>query len=323
MKSKIEGLGKVSITVEKDYWDKNKAYNRLTIVERQGTSTAYLSRKVVPIGVDITNRNYWITISKWADIPYEIVQEFGDSTELVISQKVVTLKVNELQELIDNINEIIGEGGSIDERIATAKSELIDGATEEGDTLKKLEDRLSDVEESVGEGGSVDERIDAAKSDIRNNTIAPIDDRLSTIEELAEISVEGGSIGIATKSDFDNPNQEQKAKIPTVNALLEVGLIASKKEETSTGTVTIKPNTLYKFGACSSLAIAFYSDASFANAIKEYMFEFTVSGTEFTLTLPEGVRWNEEPDLEDGYTYQVSIIDNLAVFGEFEPISNE
>lgn len=122
MKGKIEKLGKVSITVEKDYWDKNKAYNRLTIVERQGTRTAYLSRKAVPIGIDITDRNYWITISKWADIPYEIVQEFGDSPELVISQKVVTLKVNELQGLIDNINEIIGEGGSIDERIAVETS---------------------------------------------------------------------------------------------------------------------------------------------------------------------------------------------------------
>lgn len=159
MKSKIEKLGKVSITVEKDYWDKNKAYNRLTIVERQGTSTTYLSRKVVPIGIDITDRNYWITISKWADIPYEIVQEFGDSPEVVISQKIITLKVNELQELINNINTIIGEGGSIDERIAAVKSELINGASEEGDTLKKIEDRLSNVEESVGEGGSVDERI--------------------------------------------------------------------------------------------------------------------------------------------------------------------
>lgn len=172
MKSKIERLGKVSITVEKDYWNKNKPYDRLTIVERQGTRTAYLSRKVVPIGVEITDRNYWITISKWNDIPYEIVQELGDSPELVISQKVVTLKINELQGFIDNINDIIGEGGSIDERITTAKSELVDGASEEGDTLKKLEDRLSDVEGSVGEGGSVDERIaeEAAKHYTKEET---------------------------------------------------------------------------------------------------------------------------------------------------------
>lgn len=191
MKSKIEKLGKVSITVEKDYWDRNKVYNRLTIVERQGTRTAYLSRKVVPIGVDITDRNYWITISKWADIPYEIVQEFGDSTELVISQKVVTLKVNELQELINDINEIIGEGGSIDERISIAissfKNVLVNGASEKGDTFKKIEDRLSDVEESVGDGGSVDERIteEGAKHYLKEETYSKseLDNMITTPDQ--------------------------------------------------------------------------------------------------------------------------------------------
>lgn len=226
--------------------------------------------------------------------------EFGDSELIGINQKKLT--------------EVIGPEGTLQENINNE-------AQRAGDAEEALSGRVSNLETTVGRGGSIDERIAAAKTDIRNNTIVPIDNRLSTIEELAEISVSGGTIGIATKSDFDNPTQEQKTKIPTINALLEVGLISNKKEESPAGIVTIKPNTLYKFGTCSSLAIAFYSDASFANAIKEYMFEFTVSGTEFTLTLPEGVRWNEEPDLENGYTYQVSIIDNLAVFGEFEPLT--
>lgn len=48
-----------------------------------------------------------------------------------------------------------------------------------------------------------------------------INERLQTVEQLAEISVEGGSIGIATASDFDDPTAEQKAKVPTVGALLD------------------------------------------------------------------------------------------------------
>lgn len=104
METQKEKLGKVSITVEEDYWDINKVYKKLTIVERQSTGTTYLSRKPVPIGVSISNRKYWIKFSKWSDIPYEITQEFGDSDELVISQRVVTKKINDLQNQINNLH---------------------------------------------------------------------------------------------------------------------------------------------------------------------------------------------------------------------------
>lgn len=240
--------------------------------------------------------------------------EFGDSELLGITQKKLTEEHQHQEEenertseaisnilgLIDVINRIIGTGGSVDERISTAvsdaKSEIVDGA--ENDTLKKLETNT-------------------------NNAISSIDDRLQTVESLAEISVDGGSIGIATKSDFDNPTSDQRAKVPTVGSLLDAGFIPKKIAITPTGTQIIKPGTLYQFGTCGSLTIAFDSDPSFADAIKEYMFEFVVSDVDFALTLPEGVRWNTEPDYEPGNTYQVSILNNLAVYAEFEPISNE
>ena len=94
----------MSITVEEDYWDIKKVYKKLTIVERQSTGTTYLSRKPVPAGTSISNRKYWIKFSKWSDIPYEITQEFGDSNELVISQKVITKKIDDLQDQINNLH---------------------------------------------------------------------------------------------------------------------------------------------------------------------------------------------------------------------------
>lgn len=111
MDTQKEKLGKVSITVEKDYWDIKKVYKKLTIVERQSTGTTYLSRKPVPAGTSINNRKYWIKFSKWSDIPYEITQEFGDSNELVISQKVITKKIDDLQNQINNLHPgVIGVG---------------------------------------------------------------------------------------------------------------------------------------------------------------------------------------------------------------------
>lgn len=63
MESIIKKLGKTSVTVEKDYHSSEKEYNKLTIVEEEGTFKTYLSRKPVPIGTELTNREYWIPFS--------------------------------------------------------------------------------------------------------------------------------------------------------------------------------------------------------------------------------------------------------------------
>lgn len=63
MELQIDKLGKVSVTVEEDYWDINKDYDKLTIVEKEGTFGTYISRKPVPAGIVLTNRKYWIPFS--------------------------------------------------------------------------------------------------------------------------------------------------------------------------------------------------------------------------------------------------------------------
>lgn len=60
----IDKLGKVSITVDKNYWDNRKAYDRLVIVEVNNAGICYISRTRVPIGVDIQNRDYWIPLGR-------------------------------------------------------------------------------------------------------------------------------------------------------------------------------------------------------------------------------------------------------------------
>ena len=85
---------------------------------------------------------------------------------------------------------------------------------------------------------------------------------------------------------------------------------------------SILPNELNKWGKIKSLTINSFQGAQEGH-VNEYMLEFIVSGDDFTLTLPEGVRWVEEPTWENGYTYQVSIINNLAVFAGWEAQTNE
>ncbi len=56
-------LGKVAITIDKSYWDINKDYDKLVIVEKQGEFKTYISRKPVPAGTSINDREYWIPFS--------------------------------------------------------------------------------------------------------------------------------------------------------------------------------------------------------------------------------------------------------------------
>lgn len=63
----IDRLGKVSVTVDKDYWDSGKCYDRLVVVEDDITKCCYLSRKPVPLGVELNDREYWIPFSPRAE----------------------------------------------------------------------------------------------------------------------------------------------------------------------------------------------------------------------------------------------------------------
>ncbi len=66
MKTNKIKLGKVSITIDKEPWDINKDYDRLTIVELENAYCTYISRKPVPNGIDIENAEYWMLFSKYS-----------------------------------------------------------------------------------------------------------------------------------------------------------------------------------------------------------------------------------------------------------------
>lgn len=77
-------------------------------------------------------------------------------------------------------------------------------------------------------------------------------------------------------------------------------------------TISIEPNKYYSFGEVASLNItlATPSDNTIYN---EYMFEFDSGTTPTSLTLPNTVEWVETPTIEASKTYQVSIVNNIAL----------
>lgn len=89
-------------------------------------------------------------------------------------------------------------------------------------------------------------------------------------------------------------------------------------------TASVSPNVLNAWAQpVTALVLTLVPGA--AGEQCEYRLEFTVGGGAFTLTLTDqatgaaaDVRWTEEPEWEDGYTYQVSIEDGLAIAAGWE-----
>lgn len=94
--------------------------------------------------------------------------------------------------------------------------------------------------------------------------------------------------------------------------------LADKADKVSTENVSedtkeIQPNRYYIFGEKASLTITLAAGQE--GKLAEYMFEFTSGTTPTTLNLPESVKWMGDNTIEASKTYQVSIVNNIAVLG--------
>lgn len=89
-------LGKVRPTVEGD-WNKNKSYRELSIVFDEESNKSYISKKPVPSGISILNKNYWYRFGN---------NRIDSDSILILSRKDDTGYINSftLKEAIDSIS---------------------------------------------------------------------------------------------------------------------------------------------------------------------------------------------------------------------------
>ena len=74
----------------------------------------------------------------------------------------------------------------------------------------------------------------------------------------------------------------------------------------------LAPNTFYRWGEIAALSITLATPTNEA-ITNEYCFEFVSGETATTLTVPDTVRWAQEPSIESGKTYQISILNQIGV----------
>lgn len=87
-----------------------------------------------------------------------------------------------------------------------------------------------------------------------------------------------------------------------------------KVENVAVATKELQPNIYYVFlGGVAELTITLAAGEE--GELSEYMFEFTSGTTATTLNLPETIKYIGSNTIEASKTYQVSIVNNIAVLG--------
>jgi hypothetical protein len=81
-------------------------------------------------------------------------------------------------------------------------------------------------------------------------------------------------------------------------------------------TIRIEPGKLYIWDAVENLNLTLAPPTD-DSVLNEYMVQFTSGTVATTLTLPSNIQWLSEPTINPNATYQLSIVNNLAVIGEW------
>ena len=138
---------------------------------------------------------------------------------------------------------------------------------------------------------------------IEGKKLSELTDKVTDIQGTERIYVSDGS---------GTPKYIETSQLATSEQLQEKGDKVTTESATEDAK-EIQPNRYYIFGEKQNLTITLAEGEE--GKLNEYMFEFTSGTTPTTLTLPETVKWMGDNTIEASKTYQVSIVNNIAVIG--------
>ena len=235
----------------------------------------------------------------------------------------------------DNItivgNVISSTGGNVD-LSAYAKKEEVNTA------LAGKQDTISDLE-SIREGAALgktalqsytetdpvymaDKPNLALKSEIPD--ISGKQDKISDLATIRSGAAKGATaLQSYTETDpiytADKPTIAFKRDIPDISGKADKAAIVTETEGNSS--YSIAPNRLTRLGTLTSnVTLSLNTASEEAGVVNVYDIIFKTSATSApSITWPEGITWvgGSAPAIAGGKTYEVSIMDRLATYGEF------
>lgn len=131
--------------------------------------------------------------------------------------------------------------------------------------------------------------------------------------DAPDIQIDGVSIvsdnvaNILTKTAYNASTNKIVTESDIAGKQNNIAIVESQET-----TLSIDPNKFYVFPEVASLTITLNSPSD-STIYNEYMFQFDSGTTPTSLTLPNTVSWVETPTIEASKTYQVSIVNNIAL----------
>lgn len=231
MKLQIDNLGKVSVTVEQGYWSPNKDYDKLTIVQVENEFATYISRKVVPINVVITDREYWIPFSSLKE---DIVLDYNEFISRY-GEELVTIKDN-----IDSIEQHLIELDKLKGLTETAINKSNIAIKEANATLSRADVVVKKAEDIINDNEANKTRLDELekyaveeneKLNIKiNRGLETLDTRLSledsliksTINSLEEqVYLEDKKLENKIKSEVEDINSKINTENTNIKSIIQ------------------------------------------------------------------------------------------------------
>ncbi len=227
------------------------------------------------------------------------------------------LKISELtlQNTLDGTEELVYAKGGANYKvnITGLRKDISANLTGKQDTL------VSGTNIKTINGTSI---LGSGNIEIQSGTSVNVVDGLQSTSATDALSANQGKV-LKGLIDGKQPAGDYalKSAIPSTAGLATKAELNKKADKTSVtdhGTADVKfaltPNIFHKWGEVASLNLTLtaHTDNTIVN---EYMFQFTSGTTPTTLTLPADVKWIGSNTVEASKTYQVSILNNLAVMG--------
>lgn len=186
----------------------------------------------------------------------------------------------------------------IDSKVAA----LVNSAPATLDTLKELADALgNDANFSTTITTKLGEKVDKTTYESDKAGFAT---KTELANKLDTSTYNSDKSGFATKTELNN-----KKNITIVQEVADALPSASFN-------LVLYPNTLKKMGEVGTITVLGFTTTGLqSNELAEYAFEFKSGDTPTVLTMPESVKWIGDHTIEANKTYQVSIVNNLAVMG--------
>ena len=253
----------------------------------------------------------------------EIADWIGDDTDG--ATKMVT-DINELKSIVDGFS----EENTIKVAIDKINEDIIENEETIALAITNLDESVQLINEGIAEKeyaialavSNLDENVENIANNV-NNIDVKYQEAINTLHQGIKDSEY--TIAVAT-SDLNNRivnlnSHIEDIELTTASTLAEFNnKLSIRLMEVNSGLITMQPNIYYRVTEPQTTVLLDLVEPTDTTIVNQYMVEFTTAYSGCSLALIDTVKWLNgiTPTIEPNVTYQLSIINNLAVITKFK-----